>query len=148
MYFMEMTLFQLNSSPQTVQLNVCCFIYSAVLPSTDINFAAHMTKYMQWNVSIKKMGQKEVFICRKTSDSMKIGRKLMSNTCTYNKRKTERTKMRSTYHVAQLSVRVTNVAVKKAIGITHSECVCSLSSPACKVHVRILLSSVECQSPP
>jgi len=64
---MEMTLFQLNSSPQTVQLNIFCFIYSTALSSIDTNFAAYMKKYMQWNVSIKKMGKTELFICRKTS---------------------------------------------------------------------------------
>ena len=129
-----MTLFQLNSSPQTVQLNMCCSIYSAVLSSIHINFAAYMTKHMQWNLSIKKLGRTEVFICRKTSDSMNIGRKPTPNKCTYNKRKLDKTKTRSTYHVAQFRVPVTNVAVKKAIGITHFECVCSLGSPTCKAH--------------
>jgi hypothetical protein len=37
-------------------------------------------------------------------------------------------------HVTLGRVRVTNVTVKKATRITYSECVCSLSYPACKAH--------------
>ena len=116
---MEMTLFQLDSLPQRVKLYICCFIYSVVLSSIHINFADYIKKYIQWNLSIKKREQTyEAYICRKISDSMNIGRKLISNTCTCNlgklyKKKTKRTKTQGTYHVAQLRVRVTIFAVKK-----------------------------------
>ena len=133
-----MTLFQLNTSPQTVQFNMCCFIYSIVLSSIDIHFAAYITRYMQWNVSIKKLGQTEVFICGKTTDSMNI----RANHCTYNKRELDKTKTKkkkknkdACYVSHSTFARSRNQCCREnATGITHSERVCSLISPACKAH--------------